>query len=941
MQATQELVELQDKTEGIRNVCIIAHVDHGKTTLSDSLISSNGIISEKLAGKVRYLDSTVEEQSRGITMESSAISLLYENEAEKHLINLIDSPGHVDFSSDVSTAVRLCDGALLLVDVVEGVCAQTHAVLRQAWKERVQPCLVLNKMDRLIVELKFSPAEAYQHICRIVEQVNVILSTLIRADMLADEEDKEDELRDRTASGSTIFHDWYQDADEELEQNLFFSPDRGNVVFASAYDGWAFGLGYFANFFAKKLDLPMKKLRKWLWGEYFFNPKTKKAETKPFHSKSTQMFVQMVLEPIWNVYSAVQLDPNPERVQTILRSLRIAKLVPERDLKHSDRRVAVQAVMRKWLPLSNAVLRMVVRMLPSPKRAQMLRVPRLLPKTCQGDHPIARAVSNCDVDEPTVVFISKMISVDLSLLSDNAQLRRQVDTDEVLVAFCRVFSGTLRHDTQYHILGPKYDKEKSTTEFMTTVLPGQLRFYMLMGRELLSIPTVPAGNVVGIVGLNDLVLKTATLTSTLDCPSLTHLPHQAKPIVRVAVEPEDPRNFDALEKGLRMLYRSDPTVQVRIQETGEHVIVALGELHLERCISDLRDRFARVPIRVSDPIVGFRETVVAGSISAAQNSVVHDIIETVHGAAVTIQVKAVPLAKEIAQFLEQNAELIRSRDADSLTKFRQVLIDTTSINPDEIWSCGPRHGGPNLLLNRMSGFQPSVSFFDGTTNTQEEGSEIHKIENSIITGFQLATAAGPLCDEPVWGVGYIVESVSISIEAQADDFVERFGPLTGQSISIMKAACTRAFLSCPVRLVEAIYSCSVQCPSEQLGKCYSVFGKRRGNIYHEELSDGTSLFTIKAYLPVIESFGFSSDLLSSTSGSASNPQLTFSHWERIELDPYFQPSTEEEREEHGEQVLDTNIVRKYIDMIRRRKGLATEEKIVVHAEKQRTLGRNK
>ena len=150
-------------------------------------------------------------------MESSAISLMYEPESgkDKFLINLIDSPGHVDFSSDVSTAVRLSDGALLLVDVVEGVCAQTHAVLRQAWKEKIRPCLVLNKMDRLIVELRFTPDEAYQHICRIVEQVNAILSSMIKADMLA--EDVE-----------------HLDVDDRVERDLFFAPQRGNVVFASA-----------------------------------------------------------------------------------------------------------------------------------------------------------------------------------------------------------------------------------------------------------------------------------------------------------------------------------------------------------------------------------------------------------------------------------------------------------------------------------------------------------------------------------------------------------------------------------------------------------------------------------------------------------------------------------------------------------------------------------
>eukprot|EP01112_Ceratiomyxa_fruticulosa_P019964 TRINITY_DN6668_c0_g1_i1.p1 TRINITY_DN6668_c0_g1~~TRINITY_DN6668_c0_g1_i1.p1 ORF type:complete len:256 (-),score=67.51 TRINITY_DN6668_c0_g1_i1:72-725(-) len=191
------LVSLQNNTSNIRNICVLAHVDHGKTSLSDSLISSNGIISQKLAGKLRYLDNRKDEQERGITMKSSSISLLYEKKKEetpeRFLINLIDSPGHVDFSSEVSTAVRITDGALVLVDVVEGVCIQTHTVLRQAWLEKVRPCLVLNKIDRLITELQMTPLEAYNHIKQILEQVNVVVGGLFVEEILHEEDKKQEE----------------------------------------------------------------------------------------------------------------------------------------------------------------------------------------------------------------------------------------------------------------------------------------------------------------------------------------------------------------------------------------------------------------------------------------------------------------------------------------------------------------------------------------------------------------------------------------------------------------------------------------------------------------------------------------------------------------------------------------------------------------------------
>src|SRR5271163_2542490 len=190
------LVALQSQCQNIRNICILAHVDHGKTSLTDSLIATNGIISPKLAGKIRYLDSRPDEQTRGITMESSAISLYFsmsrrqaEGEAkrEEYLINLIDSPGHIDFSSEVSTASRLCDAAVVLVDAVEGVCSQTVTVLRQVWIEKLKPLLVINKIDRLVTELKMSPAEAYSHLGRVLEGVNAVIGGFFQGERMEDD----------------------------------------------------------------------------------------------------------------------------------------------------------------------------------------------------------------------------------------------------------------------------------------------------------------------------------------------------------------------------------------------------------------------------------------------------------------------------------------------------------------------------------------------------------------------------------------------------------------------------------------------------------------------------------------------------------------------------------------------------------------------------------
>lgn len=174
----ERIGKLLDKPEKIRNISIVAHVDHGKTTIADNLISSNNIISKKLVGKL-YMDSREDEQDRGITMKSSSISLVTKYKEEDYLINLIDSPGHVEFGFEVEAALRLTDGALVVVDVLEGVSSQTYRVLMQTFEEKVSSILVLNKIDKLIREKQMTPMEAYVHLNQLIEQVNALIGSFI------------------------------------------------------------------------------------------------------------------------------------------------------------------------------------------------------------------------------------------------------------------------------------------------------------------------------------------------------------------------------------------------------------------------------------------------------------------------------------------------------------------------------------------------------------------------------------------------------------------------------------------------------------------------------------------------------------------------------------------------------------------------------------------
>ncbi len=205
-----EILELMKNTHSIRNIGLVGHIDHGKTTLSDSLLSEAGLLSPDLAGEARVLDYLEEEQRRGITMKSTNISLYYEKPTEEnkpYLINLVDTPGHLDFSGKVTRALRLIDGVVVVVDAVEEIITQSETVIKQALQEGVKPVLYINKVDRLIRELKLTDDEIKKKYIRIINDFN----SLIR-----------------------------RHADRQFKKGWQVSPAAGTVAFGSALHKWGF-----------------------------------------------------------------------------------------------------------------------------------------------------------------------------------------------------------------------------------------------------------------------------------------------------------------------------------------------------------------------------------------------------------------------------------------------------------------------------------------------------------------------------------------------------------------------------------------------------------------------------------------------------------------------------------------------------------------------------
>ncbi|KAG8530411.1 uncharacterized protein KY384_004913 [Bacidia gigantensis] len=1090
----EKLIALQQKADDIRNVCILAHVDHGKTSLTDALIATNGIISPKMAGKIRYLDSRPDEQLRGITMESSAISLYFSMlrrsapdtppVEKEYLINLIDSPGHVDFSSEVSTASRLCDGALVLVDAVEGVCSQTVTVLRQTWTEKLRPVLVINKVDRLITELRLSAAESYSHLSKLIEQVNAVIGTFFQGERMEEDlqwrEKIEQKAAEATEKRAALAGDMESIApssttgefEEKGDEDLYFSPEKNNVIFSSAVDGWAFTVRQFASMYEKKLGIKRSVLEKVLWGDYYLEPKTRRVlGSKHLKGRALKpMFVQLVLDSIWAVYNATMSGTTERGDPTLLEKITtsLSLKIPSHVLRSKDNRAILTNVFSSWLPVSTAVLVSAIEYLPGPRVSQAERLPSLIdvsPGASAVDPQIRDAMINskATLDGPFVAYISKMVAVRESELPkykkragqgmtgeearDLARKKRMeiqktqlmmnagagagadhgvediseplegmalngsvVDEEEDpehLVGFARTYSGSLSVGDSIYVLPPKFSPNNphAAPKPQRVAVTG---LYLMMGRGLEILTSVPPGVVCGIAGLEGLVLKSATLCSKLEgAVNLAGLSMGTQPIVRVALEPVNPADLDKMIQGMKLLEQSDPCARYELLSSGEHVILTAGELHLERCLKDLRERFARCDIQAGEPIVPYRETIA----SSAEMTPLKDkdlprgtIISDTNSRQITLRLRTVPLPVSVTTFLEKNVASIRRLYAEqkaqqekrqasaaehqdesdeeleqenesaevnvdfvSVLEFREKLrtafAEANAENGmwnnvvDKIAAFGPRRIGPNILVDATP--EGTCQRFLRENDTQNRPQHLdtkaanrdlihpRELSDKVSYAFQLATAQGPMCHEPIQGIAVFLESLTInsssdnlpyttitpSIDANNTDISyvphatpsapstankdPNIGRLTGEILKLTTSAIHTSFLSWSPRLMLSYYSCTIQTHPDVLGRTYSTLSRLHATITSESMAEGTPFYSITALLPLATSFNIAGELMKN---------------------PYWVPRSEEELEDFGEKGDRERWSKVLLDRVRRRKGLIVKgERVVKEGEKQKTL----
>jgi len=846
--SVDQMRAIMELKHNIRSMSVIAHVDHGKTTLTDSLVQKAGIISSKAAGGARYTDTRADEAERGITIKSTGISMFFEydmkageaaglsaeeekaNEAameaakdsaganvhisdNSYLINLIDSPGHVDFSSEVTAALRVTDGALVVVDTIDGVCVQTETVLRQAISERVKPVLMVNKVDRALLELQLPAEELYQAFCRSIESVNVIVAM-------------------------------YND---EALGDVQVDPTKGTVAFGSGLHQWAFTLKRFARTYGAKFGVPEEKMMTKLWGDWYFDAARKVWTTSDKNGSLERAFCQFIATPITTLFEAI-MNEKHGKVKKMLKAVGVELKGEEKELVGKQ---LLKRVMQKWLPAGDTVLEMIVLHLPSPAKAQFYRVDNLYEGPL--DDKTATAIRTCDTTAgaPLCMYISKMVPT-----SDKGRF----------YAFGRVFSGRIATGQKVRIMGPNYQPGKKTELWVKNIQ----RTVIMMGRYTEQVADVPAGNTCALVGVDQYLLKSGTICTEDDAHTIRTMKFSVSPVVRCAVEPKNSADLPKLVEGMKRLAKSDPMVLCYTEESGEHIIAASGELHLEICLQDLQNDFMGTEVKVSDPVVTFRETCQAKSnqtcLSKSANKHNRLFLEAdTIGAELALAIDD----KEIAPGVDQKVQGRKMAD--------EYGWDVTEAR--KIWAFGPDGTGPNLFVDTTKG----VNY-------------LMEIKESVVGGFAWATQNGPMCEEQMRGCRFNLMDVVLHADA-----IHRG---MGQIMPTARRVCFASLMTAQPGLLEPVYLCNISVPQDAMGNVYGVLTKRRGHVFSEDQKMGTPQMTLLAYLPVMESFGFTADLRSNTGGKAF-PQCSFDHWEPMSGDPF----------EEGNKCNETVLA------VRKRKGL--------------------
>lgn len=620
----------------VRNVAIVGQLHHGKTSLLDTLVFETHNMEQDMDTHLRYTDSHLLERERGISIKSAPLSLVLEGtKGKSYLLNMIDTPGHTNFQDEVASACRLADGVVLVVDVVEGIMSNTENIIKHCISNNLPITLVLNKIDRLVLELRLPPTEAYYKIRHTIQEVNNAIAAL------------------------------------NPDPALALGPERGNVAFASTQMGYCFTLRSFAKLYAEtySTSIVVDAFAHRLWGNIYYDAESRNFSRKPQDAESKRSFVHFILEPLYKIYSAV-LSSDEQGLKRTLSGLGI-RLKPA--VYKIDVRPLLKIVLNQFFGPSQGFVDLVVDNVPSPREAAKARLDKSYTGPSSG--PIHDAMVACDADGPLVVQVTK--------------LYQTIDALEFR-AFGRVMSGTARPGAKVKVLGEGFSQDDEEDMVTTTIEATEIN----ETRYVVPVDGVPAGNWVLLSGVDASLSKTGTIVDaalpTEELHIFAPIDHMTQSVLKVSVEPLNPSELPKMLEGLRRINKTYPLATTKVEESGEHVILGTGELYLDCVLHDLRVLFSEIEIRVSDPVVRFCETVVETSAVKCYANTPNKRNQ--------LTIIAEPLEKGLAEDIEAGL-LSMTMPKKTLAKMLQEKYGWDLLASRSVWAFGPGESGGNVLVD--------------------------------------------------------------------------------------------------------------------------------------------------------------------------------------------------------------------------------------------------
>lgn len=930
---------MNETTRTRRSFTIIGQYHHGKTTFIDLLIESTlkhkeglywgprASLNVNYGGGPRYLDIYHSEQLRQMSLVSTPITTLLNDSRQKsYCCTMIDNPGHINFYDENVTSMKLVDGVVIMIDCVEGIMLHTEQSLRHALIiEGLPIVVVISKIDRLIVELKLPPRDAYYKLLHIIESINVLI--------------------------------------QEITNNKYpikISPEYNNVAFTSAQHGYIFTLNSFAQLYYNMNNtdglghnLTIPEFAKRLWGECFLDPITKtfhkSARSCPSYGQYTtrkrnvnddeeidnvddmeesipitleRTFITFILEPLYKIYSAC-LGENENNLNQLLSSVSVHLT---KDQLRSSARPLLRVALSRFFSMNNNIesnngsknsknssgnssvssfIDMIIQHIPHPLAASKGKITRCYtgPMTMKdtNDGPKytkhIQSMIDCNSNGPLIIHCVKNYST---------------PDGKSFLTFGRIYSGTIRPQQTVKVLGEGYtpddDEDYSTAVVESVSIP--------RGRGYMKVSLAKAGNWVLLEGIDTNISKTATIVSPElldhkksnnrfskyddddddDDPIHIFAPLKFsyggnESVMKLAIEPLNPAELPKMVDGLRKIMKSYPMSKTKVEESGEHILLGTGELYMDCMMHDLRNVYSNIEIKVSDPIVSFRETCI-------ETSTIQCHAHTANKRNRLTYI-AEPLDDGLAEQLELGKVHIHTWDNKKLSRFFQKQYNWDLLSSRSVWAFGdiPNYG-TNILL-------------DDTLPSDISKSLLNTCKASIVQGFQWATREGPLCEEPIRSTKIKILNATI-----ADKPIYRGG---GQIIPTSRRVVHSSILTASPRLMEPIYQVEIQCPGTIVDSITPVITRRRGHIVSDKPISGTIFSIVKGYLPILDSFGFETDLRTFTQGQAMVYSV-FDHWAIIPGDPLDRNIVLHPLEPSPIQ----HLARELLIKTRRRKGLSDD-----------------